>query len=370
MVKTDLVSILIPIFHDNAFLSDCLDSILAQTYQNFELLILDRAANKDGIEVVKHYQDDRFFYFAEPLDAQDSIIKLFSLAQGKYIKLFCGDDKMAPNCIEILLKELIANPNYAAVFSSMKTMNHSGKVHEKDILFSEHFADTYGMIESILLNRSHLLYPTVMINRSKIGFDIFDKRFKQVFDVRIWLGIALCYQGEIRCIDIPLVAYRLRRKGGNISDTSKKSVMYQVIYESQQLINFVVEQITPDTIFKVFPKARSVLINPNLKLEKKYLSGIIAVYFLRKTSSTFYGISIAKRFAIDTLFQQMKDVDIERFLSENCCYSLQVLKNDISEYFKENQPSYFKKCCSMFSYYLKKKGLWFALSKTYFYFIR
>lgn len=368
--ETHLISVLLPIYCDHDFLPDCLDSILAQTYQHFELIILDRVPNSGDAEIIRRYQDSRITYIADPIDAQEAIVKLFSLAKGHYIKLFCPDDRMMPHCLESLLAEFTADPNCAAVFSDMKTMNHDGVVHKKDLLFSENFSNRYAMLASLTLNRNPLLYPTVMLNRMKLGLDIFDQRFKQLFDARIWAGIALCYQGEFRYVNKPLVAYRLRKSKGNFSNAANKSVMNRVVYESQQLIDFVVSQLTPDTIFEVFPRARSVLNRLDIKLEKKYLPVIVAVYFLRQNLPRFYGVSISKRFAIDSLFSQMADISIREFLEENCDFNLKMLKNHISEYFEVSQPSYFSKCYSMFIYYLKKQSLWFALRKTYFYLVR
>ena len=368
-IKSNLVSILIPIYQDYEFLKDCLDSIFSQTHQNFELLIFDRCQTSQDKTIVKSYKDHRIKYFFGDLSVQQATIKLFSNAKGRYIKLFCADDVMLPSCLEDLLKAL-ANSSAVAAFSNMFTMNHAGKFRQKDLLFSEAFSNRYKFIEYTALHRSPLLYPTAMIDASKIGADIFDKRFKQMFDVRAWLGMALSYQGEFAYVDKPLVAYRLRKKGGNISSTFARAAMNRVFYEYGKIIDFVVNNLTPENLFLVFPEVKTVLHKKAPSINKKYVSALVCIYFLNMIHHSIYGINVHKRYAVDTLFSLLNDQDISTFLLEYCEFDEETLKMHVNSCFEKEKLSYWNKCKVMFNHYLKKKGLLFTIRKTIFYFLR
>ena len=109
-------SIGIPAYKDK-FLKECIDSILAQTYTNFELIIVNDASPGNVDEIVRQYTDDRIQYYvnAQNIGAEhvvDNWNKCLSYAKGDYFILMGDDDKMEPEYLEEFAKLIDKYPEY------------------------------------------------------------------------------------------------------------------------------------------------------------------------------------------------------------------------------------------------------------------
>jgi glycosyltransferase involved in cell wall biosynthesis len=116
-----LVSIVTPVYNGAEFLRECFDSVLAQTYQNWEYIILNNASTDATLEIAEEYarQDSRIRVFSNekllPIIANHN--KAFSLISedSKYCKVVSADDWIYPECIEKLAGLAEANPSVGIV---------------------------------------------------------------------------------------------------------------------------------------------------------------------------------------------------------------------------------------------------------------
>jgi predicted SAM-dependent methyltransferase len=115
-----LVSVCIPAYKPTYF-REALDSVLAQTYTNLEIIISDDARDEGISNIAKDYlKDFRFRYVKNPVHGGDENY-IFSMRQatGDYIKIFNDDDILVPDCIEKLVKAAEENP-YATLITSSR----------------------------------------------------------------------------------------------------------------------------------------------------------------------------------------------------------------------------------------------------------
>ena len=109
-------SILIPAYKAQ-YLAECIDSILAQTYSNFELVIVNDASPQNLDEIVGRYHDDRIRYFKNEkncgaLHVVDNWNKCLAYAKGDYVICMGDDDKLKPCCLEEYAKLINKYPNF------------------------------------------------------------------------------------------------------------------------------------------------------------------------------------------------------------------------------------------------------------------
>ena len=105
-------SILIPAYK-LAFFKECLDSILVQTYKNFEIVIVNDSSPEDLESVVLKYSDSRIKYFKNEkncgvINVVDNWNICLSHATGDYVICIGDDDKLLPNCLEEYSKSLVS----------------------------------------------------------------------------------------------------------------------------------------------------------------------------------------------------------------------------------------------------------------------
>jgi glycosyltransferase involved in cell wall biosynthesis len=108
-----LVSIGLPIYNGEKFLREALDSLLSQTFENFELIISDNASTDKTEEICRKYADKdrriRYYRNEENIGAARNFNRVFEISTGKYFKWAAHDDICAPNfiadCVEVLDRE-------------------------------------------------------------------------------------------------------------------------------------------------------------------------------------------------------------------------------------------------------------------------
>lgn len=98
------------------FLKECIESILSQTYKDFELIIVNDASPEDLTSIVKSFDDPRIRYYVNEkncgaINVVDNWNKCLDYATGEYIICMGDDDKLLPNCLEEYVKLINKYPN-------------------------------------------------------------------------------------------------------------------------------------------------------------------------------------------------------------------------------------------------------------------
>ena len=98
MYNNVLVSVLMPVYNGSEFIREAIDSILNQTHQNFELIIIDDCSKDNTVEIVKEYEDDRIVLLQNKTNKRSaySLNRAIEIAKGKYLARMDQDDYCFP----------------------------------------------------------------------------------------------------------------------------------------------------------------------------------------------------------------------------------------------------------------------------------
>lgn len=114
------VTLSLPVFNGSNYISDAIESILAQTLGDFRLIVTDNASEDDTVEIVSSYarMDERVELIRNPenIGAAANYNLGFSHAAGKYFKWCAHDDRLSPNYLEACVDVLDAEPETAVAF--------------------------------------------------------------------------------------------------------------------------------------------------------------------------------------------------------------------------------------------------------------
>jgi len=129
-MNDDLISVIIPAYNHEKYIEECIRSIMAQTYRNIELLIIDDGS-KDGtfakMQELKPECEKRFFRVVfETQENQGSCVtlnRLLDKTDGKYIYSLASDDMAKPQAIEVLHQFLSEKPDYVLVVGDDEIIN-------------------------------------------------------------------------------------------------------------------------------------------------------------------------------------------------------------------------------------------------------
>lgn len=136
MIKNKpLVSIGVPVYNGGKFLEETLDSLLAQTYKNFELIISDNASTDRTEQICNAYaaKDQRIRYYrnGKNLGASWNYNHVFELSTGEYFKWAAADDLCAPELLQRCVDILDQNPEVVVCYSRTKIIDERGTILEE-----------------------------------------------------------------------------------------------------------------------------------------------------------------------------------------------------------------------------------------------
>ncbi|HLH07363.1 MAG TPA: glycosyltransferase [Terriglobales bacterium] len=207
-----LISVIIPCYNSERFVKRAIDSVLAQTFKDYEIVVVDDGSTDSTAEKVKKYGSLVRYLHQENRGlpaARNSGIKI---AQGKYIALLDDDDWWVPEKLEKQLKILATSPRAAMVYCDATVVYESGDPEESFLAqFRYGTKLPRGRVRSQLIEHNFILPSTVLIVRDcldKVGG--FDESFRAVEDLDFWLRLASNW--EIEVVPEPLI---FRREGSH-----------------------------------------------------------------------------------------------------------------------------------------------------------
>ena len=125
-----VLSIGLPVYNGERYLGESLDSLLAQTYRHFELVISDNASTDRTQEICQSYvsRDPRVRYFRSPVNigAPQNYRRAFELSSGPYFKWHTSDDVVAPDFVERCMDAITADAGIVLAYTKSRLVDEQG----------------------------------------------------------------------------------------------------------------------------------------------------------------------------------------------------------------------------------------------------
>ena len=125
-----LVSICIPAYKAEATIKEAVQSALAQTYRNIEVIVVDNASPDNTVEVVRAIDDPRVTISVNDQNygPVENWNRAVAATKGKYVKLVCADDAIEPTCVARQVQVLEQNKNVVMTATQRTVVDDTGKV--------------------------------------------------------------------------------------------------------------------------------------------------------------------------------------------------------------------------------------------------
>ncbi|MBO6186449.1 MAG: glycosyltransferase [Chryseobacterium sp.] len=228
--KKPFISVLMPIYNGEKYLKESIDSILGQTYENFELLFINDASTDASENIILSYHDSRIVYVKneQNLGLIKTLNKGLDLAKGEFIARMDQDDIALPTRFQKQIDIFHKNPEIGVCGTWFTSFGES--IQEKTL---HHPVDSEA-IKISLLGRSSLGHPTVMLRKAAIENLRYDENYQSAEDYEFWVSLSRV----TRLYNIPesLLRYRVHHTNISVvenslqSQTAKKIIGDQLNY--------------------------------------------------------------------------------------------------------------------------------------------
>jgi glycosyltransferase involved in cell wall biosynthesis len=224
------VSVTIPTFNCAQYLCRAVDSVLSQTYGDYEIIVVDDGSTDNTQQILRQY-GDKVRYAYQPNGGLSSARNLaLSLVRGEFIAYIDADDLWYPTRLDKQVAFLDAHAECGLVHSDFAVIDETDAVIHRS-LNSEtqrYYPEGHCLLD--LLRRSHIQVPTVLERRECIAqVGNFDLRLKTAQDYLHWIRIAMAGMA-IGYIAEPLAVYR--RMSSSLSSSPRRVLEdYVTIFE-------------------------------------------------------------------------------------------------------------------------------------------
>ena len=203
MVK---VSIIIPVYNGERYVSEAIDSVLNQSYKDFEIIVIDDDSKDNTSNILRTYGKKIRWKSQENKGQASALNEGIKMAKGRYIAYLDADDVCLPERFENQVEYLDAHSNVGLVYSDFYQINGNGETQR---IMKSHPHDKFVLLQNNYIPRSTVMHKRECLN----GVGLFDESITGDDDWDMWIRISERF--GMGYIGKPLVKYRVHK--GNIS---------------------------------------------------------------------------------------------------------------------------------------------------------
>lgn len=279
-MEKPLVSVLMGVQNLERFVGEAIESVLAQTYENFEFIILDDGSTDKTPEIIAEYakRDKRIqpYYFKEKQGISIGCNFTIEKAIGKYIARIDGDDCWHFNKLEKQIFYLEEHPECGACFTWVKIIDENGyeltsaESENRGEIFNSKNRSRAEWIRTLFYEGCRMAHPSSVIRKDVFSLTgMYNVSYRQLLDYDLWIRILKITQ--IHMLEEILMNYRW--SGKNVSSSSD-DVMFRTYFEMLLILKQYFKGMTNEFFieaFSAFFKKKLASSELELMCEKAFL---------------------------------------------------------------------------------------------------
>ena len=223
------VSVVVPSYNNASFIEATMDSILAQTYEDFELVVADHSSSDGTWQLLQRYATDprvRLLRTETGGGAPRNWERVTTAARGELVKLVCGDDIIYPDCLQVQVDAMDANPSVVLVAARRDLIDARGGI----VMSRRGLAGLTGRVpgrtaarHTVVAGSNIFGEPACVLIRREVLQDAggWDGQNPFVIDEATYASVLL--RGDFLGIDHALAAFRLSSSQWSVRLARKQS---------------------------------------------------------------------------------------------------------------------------------------------------
>ena len=302
------ISVILPSYNHEKFIGEAIKSVLEQTFQDFELIIVDDGSSDRSVEIIRSFTDERIrlFCFAENQGAHKAGEKLLAEAKGEYVAVHHSDDVWEKTKLSQQVEFLDANPEYGACFTLVQFIDENNKTYalaDGDAykgIFEQENKSREAWLRQFFYNGNCLCHPSLLIHRNlyeKYNL-LVENGLVQLPDFCIW--VKLCLRENIYILQERLTYFRLKRDCPENTSADRPENHIRFPLEMYYVLQLYREIDSAADFLRVFPEAAPYMIDGEIDLD--FALAQLSLKNPHQAFSSYYmlGISLLHELICDT----------------------------------------------------------------------
>lgn len=363
-MNTSLITVITSYYNDQAFLNDAINSVLAQTYKNWELILINHASTDNSRNIAHSYKDARIKHIDlhQNYGATGNFLVQIGLknANGEFIKFLSADDILKPNALNTLLQAALTN-QADLVFGNLEFIDI-----QKNLLGKNWFEHHYPILENEISYLQALLQGTNPLPFA--GNFIRKKALEQIHldcsiiinaDMVNWAEILL-NGGKLCFVKVPIVLYRIH-SGQMCSVHSYDNIIKRSAFEAVRFIKVFLQ-----SSLSVKKIKELLALDPYAQLLSEKDSTLVP--FVLAHHIVYYSKNISYRWAARITLSDILDNSTLRVkIEQKFGFNIGKLRQELTEHpiYLSNMPPIKEASFSTLGYYFFRKLFSIILLRDY-----
>ncbi len=242
MTEKPLVSVIINCYNGEKYLREAVDSVLAQTFKDWELILWDNQSTDTTADIIKSHEDRRIKYYYAPTHTPlgEARNGAMSKARGDFAAFLDSDDIWLPTFLESCLRLLAEHNGISGVYTDYICFNTKGE-HRNNPSKASGIVPMSDFIKFYDVGMSACLFDMRICREKKI---VFDNNYSLIEDYDFFLSLALVL--PFYYTDRPLVRYRMHEN--SLTVTHKSGWGKELIHLHSRMICLGLDNMYPDAV--------------------------------------------------------------------------------------------------------------------------
>jgi glycosyltransferase involved in cell wall biosynthesis len=250
------VSVLVKAFNHAKYVRQTIDSVLAQSFQDFEIVVTDDGSTDGTLEVLRGFADPRIRLeaFEHNQGISAAMNATIARARGRYLAILNSDDWALPGRLQRQVSFLDAHPDISLLFGLPMAVDEVGEpttpFNDFEVPLSFPDFSRRSWLRYFFFHDNCLCAPTAMIRREAYdAVGAYDRRLTNMQDYDMWIRMLIAGRA-IHVLAEPLTAFRIRDNNANMS-APRQDTNLRVAFEKTRILNHFAE-LDADVFDEVF----------------------------------------------------------------------------------------------------------------------
>jgi glycosyltransferase involved in cell wall biosynthesis len=203
MSNKPTISVVMPVYNGRKHLFEAIESVLTQTYSDFEFIIVNDGSTDDSESIILSFDDSRIKYIKQKNQGVGgALISGCNAAQGKYIARMDADDICIKDRFYVQKIFLDRNPSYVLVGSAVLFIDEKGNILSRSFPYTSNY-----ILHKLVINNSPITHPSVMMRKDALNLVGGYQDLEPLEDVYLWLKLSKI--GKLENLKRPLLKNRI-----------------------------------------------------------------------------------------------------------------------------------------------------------------
>lgn len=316
------VSVILTSYNHAPYLRQAIDSVLAQSYSDLELIIVDDASIDDSWSIIKQYQDKRII--AQRNETRRMLSWSLNhaiqvMAHGEYIAIHHSDDVWMPEKLAKQIAYLDGHAETGAVFTLAHVIDEQGRpfrgtwTQGYNFIVDQQNRNRQSWLRHFLEQGNVLCHPSALVRtRCYSECGLYRNGLAQLSDLDMWIRVCRLY--EIHIIEEILTHYRVLKRKRNMSGNRRDSRI-RTVFDTFQIINQFATTTDANEIFLIYPEYKDRI--GHTAAPSRY---IVAMLLIEKNYS-----GLGALIGLNILFDLLQDENMAIHLQQSCNFNVHEL---------------------------------------------